>query len=193
MNELTTWYLGLDPSLQIFWGCALISSGVFAIQTVMTLIGMDNAEMDMDADFDGDTMDTGGYMSLFSIRSLVNFFVGFGWAGISFYNVIPVKFLLFAVAIAIGIGFGYMYVFLRKRLMRLESNGAVDINDSLGKEAEVYLRIPANNTGAGKVQISLGGSIHEMPAITEGNEIPSGKRIIVTKVLDNKTLLVEEI
>ena len=77
--------------------------------------------------------------------------------------------------------------------MCLESNGAVDINDALGKEAEVYLRIPASNTGTGKVQISLGGSIHEMPAITEGGEIASGKRIKVTKVLDNKTLLVEEI
>ena len=32
-----------------------------------------------------------------------------------------------------------------------------------------------------------------MRAITEGSEIASGKRIKVTKVLDNKTLLVEEI
>ena len=193
MNNLSTWYFELAPSLQIFWGCALISSGVFAIQTILTLIGMDNTDMDVDADFDGDTMDTGGYMSLFSIRSLVNFFVGFGWAGISFYNIITAKILLFAVAIAFGLLFGYMYIFLRRKLMCLESNGAVDINDALGKEAEVYLRIPASNTGTGKVQISLGGSIHEMPAITEGGEIASGKRIKVTKVLDNKTLLVEEI
>jgi len=193
MNDFYNWYLALDPSLQIFWGCALISSAVFALQTVLTLIGMDNADIDMDADFDGDTMDTGGGLSLFSIRSLVNFFVGFGWAGISFYNIIPVKFLLFVVAVVIGLGFGYMYIFLRKKLMRLESNGAVNIKDAQGKEADVYLRIPANNTGAGKVQISLGGSIHEMPAVTNGDEIPSGKRIMVTEVLDNKTLLVEAI
>ena len=193
MNELTTWYLGLAPTLQIFWGCALISSGVFAIQTILTFIGMDSVDMDVDADFDGDTMDTGGYMSLFSIRSLVNFFVGFGWAGVSFYTAIPSKILLFIVAIAIGLGFGYMYIFLRRKLMCLESNGAVDINDSVGKEAEVYLRVPANNTGTGKVQIGLRGSIHEFPAVTDGDEIPSRKRIKVVKVLDNKTLLVETI
>lgn len=193
MNELITWYLGLDPNLKIFWGCALLSSFVFAIQTVLTFIGMDNVDMDVDADFDGDTMDTGGYMSLFSIRSLVNFFVGFGWAGISFYNMIPVKFLLYLVSVIIGLGFGYLYIFLRKKLMRLESNGAVNINDSIGKEAEVYLRIPANKGGVGKAQISLGGSIHEFPAVTEGDEISSGKRIKVIEVLENKTLLVESL
>jgi len=193
MNEFSTWYFGLEPILQLFWGCALVSSGVFAIQTVLTFIGMGDYDVDMDTDFDGDTMDTGGYMSLFSIRSLVNFFVGFGWSGVSFYTAIPSKILLFIVSIAIGLLFGYIFIFLRKKLMRLESNGAVNINDSVDKEAEVYLRIPANNTGAGKVQISLGGSIHEWPAITEGEEIPSGKRIKVVKVIDNKTLLVEKI
>ncbi len=194
MNELTNWYYGLEPNLQIFWGCAIISSGVFAVQTILTLIGMDNTDMDTDIDFsDGDTMDTGGYMSLFSIRSLVNFFMGFGWAGISFYNAIPFKFLLYIVAIAIGIAFGYMYVFLRKKMKGLESNGAVNILDATDKEGDVYLRIPGNNAGSGKVQISIGGSIHEFPAITDNEEIPSGTRVKVTEVIDKKTLKVERI
>ena len=86
-----------------------------------------------------------------------------------------------------------MYIFLRRKLKKLEYNGAVDINDALGKEADVYLRIPAEAKGAGKVQISLGGSIFEYPAITKGEEIASGKRIKVVEVIDNKTLLVEEL
>lgn len=194
MNELTNWYYGLEPNLQIFWGCALISTGVFAVQTVLTLIGMDSTDMDTDFDFsDGDTMDTGGYMSLFSIRSLVNFFMGFGWAGISFYNVIPFKILLYIVAIAVGIAFGYMYILLRKKMMKLESNGAVNILDAINKECDVYLRIPGNNKGSGKVQISIGGSIHEIPAITDDEDIPSGTRVKVTEVIDKKTLKVERL
>ena len=71
------WYLALDPTMQVFWGCAIISSAVFAVQAILTLIGMD-AHDAMDLDIaDGDTMDVGGGLSLFSIRSLVNFFVGF--------------------------------------------------------------------------------------------------------------------
>jgi hypothetical protein len=138
-------------------------------------------------------MDTGGGLSLFSIRSLVNFFVGFGWAGIGFYKSINSEFVVYLIAIAVGVAFGYMYIYLRRKLKKLEYNGAVDINDALGKEADVYLRIPAEAKGAGKVQISLGGSIFEYPAITNGEEIASGKRIKVVEVIDSKTLLVEEL
>ena len=51
------WYLALDPTMQVFWGCAIISSAVFAVQAILTLIGMD-AHDAMDLDIaDGDTMD----------------------------------------------------------------------------------------------------------------------------------------
>lgn len=191
MDDYVNWYMSLAPTLQVFWGCALISTFVFVIQAVLTIIGMDSAEINMDVDFDGDTMDAGGGMSLFTIRSLVNFFVGFGWAGISFYNSISNVFLLYVVSLIVGCAFGYMYIFLRKRLMRLESNGAMDINESLGKEADVYLRIPAEGKGSGKVQISLGGSVFELPAVTNQEDIPSGKRVKVVEVIDGKTLRVE--
>ena len=193
MSEFSNWYFSLDANLQIFWGCAIVGSAVFALQAVLTIIGLDSADIDMGADFDGDTMDTGGGLSLFSIRSLVNFFVGFGWAGIGFYKSIHSEFVVYLIAIAVGVAFGYMYIYLRRKLKKLEYNGAVDINDALGKEADVYLRIPAEAKGAGKVQISLGGSIFEYPAITNGEEIASGKRIKVVEVIDSKTLLVEEL
>ncbi len=152
---------------------------------------MDNAGSDLDVSFDGDTMDTGGALSLFSMRSLVNFFVGFGWAGVSFYNAFSAKILVFIVAIGVGLLFGYMFFFLRKKLMTFESNGAVNINEAVGKEADVYLRIPAGGTAAGKVQISLRGSVFEYPAVTHDEEIPTGARIKVVEVLDGKTLLVK--
>nr|MCR5312896.1 hypothetical protein [Bacteroidaceae bacterium] len=106
---------------------------------------------------------------------------------------ISIKFFVYVVAVVIGCGFGYMYIFLRKKLMRLESNGAVNLADAIGREADVYLRIPAESKGAGKVQISLNGSIFEYPAVTRGQEIATGRRIKVVDVLDNRTLLVEEV
>ena len=195
MEELSNWFSSLDATLQVFWGCAIVSSLIFLLQAALTLLGMDH-DMDFDIDaahLDGDTMDMGGSLSLFSVRSLVNFFVGFGWAGVSFYSLIPQHWLLYLVAILVGIGFGYLYFFIRKQTKRLESDGTIDINESLGKPCDVYLRIPAERTGQGKVQISLRGSVHELPAVTNGPLLASGTHVRVTEVIDNALLLVEHI
>ena len=82
MNGIIEWYSAFAPTEQVFWACAIIGSVIFLIQLVCTLIGMDAS--DVEVDFDGaNTLDMGGGMSLFSVRALVNFLVGFGWAGVS--------------------------------------------------------------------------------------------------------------
>ena len=192
MNDLLTWFQGLEPAAQVFWGCAIVSSAIFLIQAILTMIGMDH-DMDFEVgDFDGDTMDTGGAVSLFSIRSLVNFFVGFGWAGVSFYNDISSKAVLYFIAICVGLLFSYATVFLIKKMKKLEHNGAYKIADCVGKSCDVYLRIPAAGEGKGKVQISLNGSIHEFDAVSTGEAIATGKRVKVIAVEGNVLEVDEE-
>lgn len=192
MEELQVWFMSLEPSLQAFWGCALVASAIFLVQTVLSFIGMDQ-DLDFDTpDFDGDTMDAGGPMSLFSVRFVVNFFVGFGWAGVTFYDRVPSLWMVYAISIVIGLLFGSVFFVLRKNLMKLESSGAYDINEAVGKEATVYLRIPEARQGRGKVQISLGGSIHELPAMTDGPQLASGTHIRVLEVSSDQILLVEQ-
>lgn len=77
--------------------------------------------------------------------------------------------------------------------MKLESNGAFDINTAIGKTCDVYLRIPANRAGTGKVQISFSGSVQELDAVTDGEMIPSGSKVTVVEILNNKILRVEKI
>lgn len=193
MNDLLTWFQGLEPAAQVFWGCAIVSSAIFLIQAILTMIGMDH-DMDFEVgDFDGDTMDTGGAVSLFSIRSLVNFFVGFGWAGVSFYNDISSKAVLYFIAICVGLLFSYATVFLIKKMKKLEHNGAYKIADCVGKTCDVYLRIPAAGEGKGKVQISLNGSIHEFDAVSAGEAIATGKRVKVIAVEGNVLEVDEEL
>lgn len=186
-------FLSLDTTMQVFWATAAISSAIFIIQALLTVIGIDSVDgMDADFDtFDGDTMDTGGAMSLFSIRSMINFFVGFGWTGICLRSVITNDILLFIVAILVGLGLGYSYILLWKKLKKFESNGAVSIGNCVGKEANVYLRIPGEGKGRGKVQISINGSVHEFDAMTEGEEIATGDRVMVERVSNNVVFVVK--
>ncbi len=74
--------------------------------------------------------------------------------------------------------------------MKLERRGSYRIQESLGQVCEVYLRIPAGRAGCGKVQVSFHGSVQELPAQTDGEAIPSGKRVRVVQVVDDKMLVV---
>lgn len=181
------WYSNLDATMQVFWTCAIVGSVIFLIQAILTLIGMDS-DLDMDTDIDmsdGDTMDLGGGLSLFSIRNLINFMVGFGWGGVCLAGTVSNTVLLCIFAILVGAFFVWIFFIIKKQTRKLESNGAFDINKCVGKVADVYLRIPAGNGGLGKVQISINGSIHEVDAMTDGAELPSGTKVTVVEVIDN--------
>lgn len=192
MENLSLWFSQLDGIMQMFWGCAIVSSFIFAIQAVLTLIGMDSS--DVDVDFDGpNTMDLGGGISLFTVKNFVNFFVGFGWAGISFRPLISSDFLLLLAAIAVGCLFVAIFLFILKQMLKLEANGAFKLEDCVGKVADVYLRIPAGGAGEGKVQVSVNGSIYELSAYTEGDEIPTGFKVRVVKAMDGSALKVERL
>ncbi len=191
------WFSAFSPLEQVFWACAIISSVIFIIQMVLTLIGMDSSDVDVDfdvADFgsvDSDTMDLGGGISLFSIRNLINFLLGFGWGGVSFSNAIESPFLLILVSIVIGILFVLMFFYVKKQTKRFEANGAFNIHLCEGKTANVYLRIPEGGTGKGKVQVSVNGAAHEIDAITDGAAIKTGALVRITTVIDGQTLKVE--
>lgn len=183
-------FQAMDTWMQTFWVCAIGGSVIFIVQMVLTMIGMDST--DIDVDYDGaDTMDLGGSISLFSIKNFVNFIVGFGWAGVCLADVIENKVILSLVAMLVGIGFVAMFFYIRKQTRKLEHNGAFQIEDCVGKTVNVYLRIPAQKGGMGKVQVSLNGSVHEIQAMTEGDELLSGQKAVISSIIDNSTVMVK--
>ena len=191
MQEYWDIFQGLDTWMQVYWVCAAVGSLIFVVQMVLTLIGMDST--DMEVDFDGaNTMDLGGSISLFSIKNFVNFIVGFGWAGVCLGDVIESRLLLGVVAVLVGVAFVLMFFFIKKQTNKLEHNGAFKIGDCVGKTVDVYLRIPSRKGGKGKVQVSLNGSVQEIDAMTEEEEgIASGLKVVVVGILDQSTVLVK--
>ena len=184
---LQQWFTSLSAIEQFFWSIALVASAIFLLQAIMTLVGMD---ADYDFDFvDGDTMDAGGAMSLFSIRSIVNFFLGFGWGGVTMIGKTDSTFLVYLVAILAGCLFAYCYLYMRRKLKGLESNGMLNLSECVGMKGNTYLRIPGNRKGKGKIQISANGSIHEFDAVTDGSEIPTGSNIRIVAIVGNSMLV----
>ena len=186
------WFSNLEPGIKIYWAIAIVSSIVFLIQTIVSLIGIGDFETDLDAG-GGDGMDSSGFSDLLSMRNAINFLLGLGWSGVCFYDKISNGFILALVSIIFGLAFVAIFIYVFKKMMKLESNGAFDINTAIGKTCDVYLRIPANRSGTGKVQISFSGSVQELDAVTDGEMIPSGSKVTVVEILNNKILRVEKI
>ncbi|MBQ0049040.1 MAG: hypothetical protein KBT12_02195 [Bacteroidales bacterium] len=197
------WFNALDPLLRTFWGIALFFSLFFLVQNIMTLIGIGSSDADgmdgLDAAGgidsgdapDGDTLDAGGAMQLFTIRNLVNFMLGIGWGGVCFWQYIPNRLLLCLVAIVFGLFFLFVFYYVWRKMLSFEKHGNLSLKDSIGSVCSVYLRIPPSRTGQGKVQVSFGGSVQEIAAITDHHEqLPSGSKVRVEALVDSSTLLV---
>lgn len=178
------------PLLQVFWYIALPASLIFIVQTILTFIGAGSGDADgVDTDFDGGDAP----FQLFSFRNLINFLQGFGWTGISFYNSIQNAVLLIIVSLVVGCLFVLLFFVIIRQLMKLSENNSFEASKTLNMSAEVYTPIPAQKGGTGKVQVSYGGSVHELEAMTEQERIATGSQVKIVRIENNKILIVEKL
>jgi len=180
----------LEPLLKTFWFVALPSSLIFILQTIMTFVGADASD-GIQADFDGDLNGADAPFQLFSLRNLINFLLGFSWTGISFYTSIASKPLLIVLSLVVGILFVALFFFIIKQVQKLQEDNTFNIANTLNKTAEVYLTIPEQKKGKGKIMISINGAFHELEAMTEHDKIPSGAVVKIVKI-ENKSILIVE-
>ncbi len=97
--------------------------------------------------------------------------------------------------IAVGCGLAAMYgvYFLMRGLYKLTADGTERIDRSIGEEATVYLAIPGRNQGVGKVHVTVQQRSLEYEAMTVGERLPTGTRVVVVGVLGSDRVEVEPI
>jgi len=175
----------LEPMHRIFWYVALVASLIFLLQTVLTFIGSD-AHDGINADFDGNLDHADAPFQLFSLRNLINFLLGFGWTGVAFFQSVGNKYFLLVLAVLVGIAFVMLFFFLIRQILKLTEDNTFKIENLKGKTGDIYLNIPANMSGKGKIQISYNGSSHELSAMTRSEEpLLSGTTVKVSEIEDN--------
>ena len=193
---MTEWWTSLDLFMKILWCIAIASSLIFIIETVLTFIGAD-VEMDMDTDFD---IADGGFegdpsMNLYTFRNLVNFLLGMSWTAILLNEQMKSKALLMLIAFAVGAAIVFAVMMMFKGLSKMQQSGNINVFESaVGCSGKVYLTVPGERKGQGKVQININNSVREYDALTDSeDDLKTGTSIKATEVLDASTLLVEEI
>ncbi|HHB79534.1 MAG TPA: hypothetical protein ENK85_09915 [Saprospiraceae bacterium] len=205
------WWNQLNTGEQFFWGTAIISTILFLLQTIMTFLGMDShgdvdvdtggdVDIDFDGDLEGDLETDGGDgghfgvdhdFRVFSIRSIIAFFTFFSWGGILILN----AGLSIYLAILVGLGFGLSAMFFVAwvlfKVANLTEVGTEDLSLAIGQTGEVYIPIPRERTGKGRIQIIISQGIKELDAITNDTRISTGEKVIVLDILPDNVLIVE--
>ncbi len=195
------WWNSLSVMMKVLWAITLSASLIFIVQSVMTFLGADSGNSDFDIDTGTDTPDSapidgdaahGTGQGLLTFRNFVNFFLGFGWTAILLKNSISSTPMLLFVSIVVGIVLVALVLLLFKWLSGMQQAGNINVFQSaVGCEGKVYLTIPAERSGSGKVQITINNSVREYEALTDGDVLKTGTRIRVTEVISADTLLVE--
>lgn len=195
---LGDWWSELANVDKFFWGVSIIFSVLFVIQFVLSLVGLDfDHDADHDVDFSADAdhdLSVDHDFTILSVRSFIAFFTFFGWTGVLILRGGGSS--LSAIALGSLAGFVSMLIvgYIMYLFTKLQQDGTLDFDNAIFEEGEVYLSIPANEEGSGKIHIELQGSLRELPARSrDGVAIKTGTKIRVVEVLEDHTLIVEPV
>lgn len=187
----------------IFMISALLGGTLFVGQFLLSLLGLgDHAGGDMDVHVDvaghldthGGTHDSGSswMFSLVSFRALVAALTVFGLSGLALHSmeVRPLGELAGAILCSLvtmaGVGA------LIHSMKKLDAEGTVKFANVVSQVGTVYLTIPAHKSGSGKVTVIVQNRTMEYRAMTEGSELPTGTRVVVTKIAGPGTVEVAQ-
>ncbi len=201
---LGQWFEALGLFGQICLCFAVPSSIVLLVQIVLSLLGLSDGGMDLADGADGELpdlpddledfspgdVDLGGFHIL-TLRTVMAFFVSFGWMGVSLANNALAPWAQMLISIGFGLAMMALVAFLMWGVYRLQADGTAQNVNALGSSGTVYLTVPAERVGHGKVNVMLQGAYVERDAVTdEKAPLSYGTEIVVVGVSGENTLVV---
>jgi hypothetical protein len=128
------------------------------------------------------------FASLLTFRTVVAALTFFGIGGLAALEARLDPVLSVGVALAAGVGALLLVATLMRSLGKLRSDGSARIQRAVGLTGTVYLGIPGNRTGTGKVTLNLQNRTVEYQAVTQQQELPTGTKVKVVAVLGSDTV-----
>ena len=174
-----------------FLVCAALGGGVLVVQLLLGLLGVIDAGGDVDV---GDGHDHHGVhgahegLDLLSVRAISAGTAFFGLGGLA--GLATPLGLIAAIPLGLIAGAAAMVgtAVAMRWLLRFEDDGTVSIHGAVGATGTVYLTIPGDRQGAGKVMLTLQNRIVEYQAVTSAASLPTGAPIMVVDVVGPDTV-----
>ncbi len=175
------WFLALTAAEKTYFIIAVIASIFLIVQIVIMLFSLGGGDFDVDDVFNGD-VDTDSGLSIFTIKSMTAFFALGGWCGFVAQTFMEDNIwapILIAVATGTAALFGV--AFTMRGIAKLQNSGNIVKSKLVGATATVYVSIPENRSGRGKITLTAQGRYMELDAVTDGERIPVDSSVEITE------------
>lgn len=212
---IVEWWDGLDGILKMLYCIAIPATLILVIQTILSLHGgfeggggvdvsdtsgldfhdgshIGNSDTDWDHSFgDGGNPADFSIMSMLTLQGIATFLTVMGWSTIAAVSTGTSP----TVSIIVGLVLGFLAMYAAARLIhasrKLVENGTLDLRHAIGESGRVYIPIPSDGKGEGKITMQLQGRYVECSAMTlENRMLATGEMVRVTDVR-NELLIVE--
>ena len=193
------WWNALTNFEQIIFIIAASATIIMLLFLVLMIVGIDGTEsfdggvdgIDVDG-FNDEPFSALGGLKILTLRGVLAFFSIGGWTTFLFAEEVPNWLAVLFGGLA-GTAAMVLLAYVFKQIYRLESSGNLDYKSTVGKSAVVYLRIPKNKSGTGKIMMNHQERMVEIDAITEEETDIMPKTQVEVVKLDGPTTLVVKI
>ena len=194
--------------LNVFIFCSVLGGTILVIQTLLSTVGFGFSGLDVDVDLGdvdlGDVDAADGIVGhgpwagfhvfkAVSFRTMVAGVAFFGLAGWGTLNNTDSPVFAMIAAILAGLAAIFLVYFLYRWMNSLRYEGNVSSEKLVGATGSVYIRIPAQGKGAGKVLVTQQSRTMEYEAFSTGKELATGTQITVLKVISPTAVEVSEV
>jgi hypothetical protein len=185
---------------QVYFVCAVAGGTIFACHLMMGLLGLGESHDSLGESL-GDShgpaggIDDGsswlpGILSLRGLMAGVTFFGlgGLATSGAATSGAAGAVLISVVVATGAGLAAAAFVAWVMVLLGTLRADGTIRIESAVGREATVYLPIPARKAGTGKVTLGVQNRTMEYPAVTAGDALAAGEPVVVVGVAGPDTV-----
>jgi hypothetical protein len=182
----------------IYWASTIIGGTLFILRVIMMLVGGNMSDDGIDATLDTSNLEVSGdhasadiSFKLLSVQGLTSFFMMFGLVGLALLKADQPVLLTVIGGMVAGLVTVAITGLIFTQMKRLQTEGTINIQNTIGSEGNVYLTIPKNGTG--QVQIIVQGSLKIFDSVSQNkNAIATGEKVRVVGVASGNTLVVEK-
>jgi len=185
---------GGSPTETLYLVCAAVGRTLLVCQFLLSLLGLGHHDIDHghdagghDHDFDHDHH-VSWYVGILTLRTVAAALTFFGIAGLAAGEVYGEPVLVFVLAVLAGAGALFAVAWMMKALHRLKADGTLRIERAVGKTGTVYLSVPGNGGGAGKVTVKVQNRTVEYLAISRQEPLATGTPVQVVAVVGPDTV-----
>lgn len=181
-----------------YFYAAALGGAFLLIQLLFMFIGGgedagDTPDVDLDLDIAGDGHaghDAGWWLlEIISLRTLAAAAMFFGLTGLTGQAYGFSERVTLVLSIFAGLASMYAVYWAFKQLFRLQSSGSEDVRNAVGKLGQVYVPIPPNGNGLGKVHFEMQGRLVEYQASSLTNRVlATGEHVEIIEVVNSDTV-----